>query len=223
MKNFFMVFVLSIIIFIIGCAPVETPQTTEQTPSTIEPEVIDTEKDTVEEKKEISADVKELLSKAEQKIKSISYDYKGPETDDFFYKFYVKGNEIRYILNPVVKDLQLDDDSYESIFIKKATEFAGGYCTDRICKAKGIKATLEYDVVYIKTPFDWFNQIEFAEKLGEELIGKRKTWKLITDNSGIVWIDAFFGVPLQVEFNGDKYQFTQMTFNDVKDDDVILG
>ena len=205
MKNFFIVFVLLIIMLILGCAPVETPQTTEQTPSTIEPEVSEAEKETVEEKKETSAEVKELLSKAEQKVQSISYDYKGPETDDFFYKFYVKGDEIRYISDPVVKDLQLDDGAYESIFIKKDTEFAGGYCTDRTCRVKGKKATLDYHEAYIKTPFDWLNQIEFAEKLGEELIGKRKTWKLSTDDSGIVWVDAFFGVPLKVEFNGDKY------------------
>ena len=86
---------------------------------------------------------------------------------------------------------------------------------------KGKKDPLNYEEFYINTPFDWLDKIEYAEKLGEELIDKRKTFRLSTDNAGIVWIDTFFGVPLQVEYEDNKYQFTKMTFNDVKDENLI--
>jgi len=237
MKKIFMILILLIIIFILGCAPVQTP---EQKPVTILPEIQEevkepvvkepvkeaeeaAEKEIAEEKKEISSDVRELLSKAEQKVQSISYKYKGPETADFFYIFYVKDERIRIILDPTVKDIRLDDGAYESIYLNKKTDFAGGYCNDKRCKAKGKKATLVFNEVYINTPFDWLDQIGNAEKVGEELLGKRSAWKLKTDNVGIVWVDSFFGVPLQVEFNDNLYRFMQMTFNDVKDSDVITS
>ena len=170
----------------------------------------------------MSAEVKELLSKAEQKVQSISYKYKGSETSDL-YQFYVKDVRIRYILNPPVKSLDVDEDAYESIYINKEERTAEAYCAERKCKVKGKKENLSYDEAYVMTPLDWLNRIGYAEKLGEELIGKRSTWKLNTDNAGTVWIDTFFGVPLQIEFNGNEYQFMQMTFNDVKDSDVIPG
>ena len=230
MKNLLLIFLSLITVFIIGCAPVETEQTPAPSvvikspvkePSVIEP-APEVEETTEQPEKdiEVSDEIKNLLSKVE-KVESMSYKYKGPETKDFFYEFFVKGDRIKYISDPTFKDLHLDDDAYESVFIKKETEFAGGYCYDRRCRVSGKKATLNYGEVYINTPFDWLEEMGKAEKLGEELLGKRKTWRLNTDNAGIVWVDIFFGVPQQVEYNNSLYQFTQMTFNTVKDSDVI--
>jgi len=233
MKRILIIFLTLLVIFIIGCAPVDTQQEPQETPSVTvktpvkEPSVIEPVpevKNSVEVEEvpeiEVSDEVQNLLLKAE-KVKSISYRYKGPETADFFYEFFEKGDSVRYISNPTFKDLHLDDDAYESIFLNKDTQFSGGYCLDRKCRVKGKKATLKYGETYIMTPFDWLNKMGDAEKLGEEILGKRQAWRLKTENAGIVWIDSFFGVPLQVEFENNLYQFTKMNFNNVKNSEVI--
>ena len=234
MKNMILIFILLTIILIFGCAPVQQQkQPLEQKPTVIEAETdnvlqegdenedSEDKKELGLEKKEISNEVKELLSKLEQKVQSVSYKYKGPETADFFYQFYIKDNKIRYILNPTFKTTDVDEDAYDSVYIDNNEKVAESYCTERDCKVKGKKDPINYEESYIKTPFDWLDQIGYAEKLGEELIDKRKTWRLSTDKAGTVWIDTFFGVPLQIEFEDKKYQFTKLTLNDVKDEDVV--
>lgn len=234
MKNMILIFILLTIILIFGCAPVQQQkQPLEQKPTVIEAETdnvvqegdenedSESKKELELEKAEISDEVKELLSKSEQKVQSISYKYKGPETADFFYQFYIKDNKIRYILNPTYKTTDVDEDAYDSIYIDNNDRVAESYCTERDCNVKGKKDPLDYEESYIKTPFDWLDQIVYAEKLGEELIDKRKTIRLSTDNAGIVWVDTFFGVPLQVEYEDNKYRYTKMTFNDVKDENLI--
>jgi len=173
--------------------------------------------ESVEDK--ISSEVSEVLGIADKKVKSISYKYKGPETKDFFYEFFVKENKIKYILDPTYKVIGADDDAYDTIYLNNELKKAEGYCDNRKCIGKGKKADLVYDDVYIWTPFDWLNDIESAEKVGEELIDKRSTWKLST-NKFIIWIDTFFGVPLQVEFRDNLYHFEKIIFNQVKDEDV---
>ena len=171
--------------------------------------------------KETSPEVKELLSIADEKFQSLRYQYKGPQTKGSFYDFVVKGNKVKYILDPTFKDLNLDDGSYDAVYLDKELKTAQAYCSDRKCRVKGKKADLDYDKAYIWTPLDWHNNIEFAEKLGEELLGKRSTWRLSTSNLGTIWVDSFYGVPLQADFGGNLYQFKKMVLNDVKDEEVV--
>jgi len=175
----------------------------------------------VSDEEEISSEVKELLELADKKIKSLSYRYKGQETKDLFYEFMVKGNKIKYTIDPTFKDLHLDDDAYDTIYINNEFKTALAYCDGRKCRVKGKKAVLDYGENYILTPFDWLSNIEFAGKIGERSIDRRNTWKLST-NDFTIWIDTFFGVPLQVESNGNIYQFQKVSFNDVKDEDVSV-
>jgi|TARA_B100002003_G_C14044975_1_gene503353 hypothetical protein len=235
MRTIFLIFLSLIIIFVIGCVPVDTQQEPEEPTVVVkvpdkEPSVVgpvpeeetvgEPEKEAVEAK-ETTDEVKELLSRSEQKVESVFYRYKGPETADFFYDFYVKDDRIRYIMEPTLRTIDVDAAAYESVFLKKDTRFAGGYCYAKKCTVSGKKATLKYSDAYIMTPFDWLEQMGNAEKLGEELLGKRQTSRLQTENAGIVWVDNFFGVPQQVEFEGNLYQYTQMDFNNVKNSDVV--
>lgn len=171
--------------------------------------------------KEISPEVKELLDIADKKVQSLRYSYKGPETKNFFYNFYVKGDNIKYILYLTYKTLDIDEDAYDAVCLNKKLETAQAYCDNRKCYVRGKKADIDYNEFYIWTPLDWIDNIEFAEKLGEEMIEKRNTWKLSTSNLGIIWVDRFFGVPLKAEFEGNIYHFQKMIFNDIEDEDVI--
>lgn len=220
--------IFSMLIFsllIISACVVEVPE--EGTPiekqeleEVIEEEVEEPVEE-VPEEKEMSLEVKELLGIADEKVQSLRYSYKGPETDESLYKFVMKGNNVKYVLDPPNKPIDAYEDAYDTIYLDTELKTAQAYCDDRKCKVKGKKADLGYDEVYIWTPLDWLDNIEFAEKVGEELIDRRNTWKLSTKNLGTMWVDSFFGVPLQVEFDENKYQFMKMVFNDVKDEEVI--
>ena len=224
---------ITFLLVIYGCAQ-PTEETTvdkrEQGPTgvdtiketTTETKIVEEEQiEEVEEEKEdaISSEVKELLSLADKKVRSITYRYKGPPEDNFFYEFSVRDNKIKYIIDPTFKDLQLDDESYDAIYLNEDFKTALAYCDSRKCRVKGKKTVLDYDQAYIMTPLDWLSNIEFAEKVGEELIDKRSTWKLST-NIGTMWIDTFFGVPVQVKFGDTTYKFNKMVFNGVKESDV---
>jgi len=171
------------------------------------------------EEEEISSEVKDLLSIADKQVESLSYKYKGPDTKDLFFEVYVKGDKVKYTIDPTFKDLHLDDDAYDTIYINNEFKTALAYCDGRTCRVKGKKEVLDYSEYYLLTPFDWLSNIENAEKIGEKSIDRRNTWKISTIKF-TVWIDTFFGVPMQVEFAGNTYQFKMMNFNKVKDDDV---
>jgi len=166
-------------------------------------------------------EVEELLSISDKKVEGIRYSYKGPETKDFIYEFFVKGNKIKYILNPSFKVIDVDEDAYDTVYINKESETALAYCDGRKCRVKGKKGVLDYNENYILTPFDWLNKIESVDKVGEQLIDRRNTKKLTTNDFSI-WVDTFFGVPLQVETTDNLYQFEKMSFNGVKDEDVSV-
>ena len=131
----------------------------------------------------------------------------------------MRDNKLKYLIDPTFKDVGLDDAAYDTIYLDKESKTTLAYCDGRRCRVKGEKQTFDYDQFYITTPLDWLSNIEFAEKVGEELIKKRNTWKLST-NIGTIWVDTFFGVPLQIESAGVIYKFETMTFNQVKDEDV---
>ena len=166
---------------------------------------------------DFSPEVKDLLSRHSIRVKSIFYKYKGPETAEFLYDFYIKDQKIKY--SPIRNIKYFDkQDSYNYIFIDKASGTAQSYCLD-ICTYPGKKGDLVYDNVYIPTIFDWIDGLTKAEKIGEEVIDSRSTWKLDT-NKGTLWIDTFYGIPLKVESGGKTYRFQQMSVNGVKDSNV---
>ena len=166
----------------------------------------------------IAADVKDLLNRHNTKVGSIYYKYRGPETGSNFYEFYIKGNKIKYKPYLELKTLE-QPKSYDSIFIDKAARTAQSYCTAAYCAYKGKKADLVYNDAYIATAFDWLDAIS-AEKVGEEVIDSRSTWKISTDK-GILWIDTFYGMPLKAESGGKIYKFEQLGVNSAADEDVI--
>ena len=168
------VLIVSLLI-ISACAQtaVESPPKTQE-PANVdavsEDAASETKKTETEEKiEEISPEVRELLDTADKKVNSLRYSYKGPETKDFFYDFFVKGDNIRYIIDPDYKVVDVDDDAYDTIYINKELKTAKGYCDNRKCKVKGKKTDFIYEDAYIWTPLDWIDHIEFAEKTGEFL------------------------------------------------------
>ena len=218
---------LIVLLFIIGCTqePVQEKGPTMVTGAVVGSDVLEEDKGAEEEEEAIDEDtvaIRELLAEGKS-VKSISYKYKGPETGANYYDFYVKGDKVRYIPDRGIKSMD-EKNSYNAIYLDKAESTAEAYCDDRQCRYKGKKADLRFVEYDMLTPFDWLDKITTAKKVGEELLGARKTWKLEANDNIILWVDTFsYGVPLQIMHNDNKYEFTKMTFNSVKDSDVGVG
>jgi len=157
---------------------------------------------------------------ADQKVQSITYTYKGPETRDFFYTFYIVGNRIKYVIDPAIGVIDVDGDAYDTIYINKESRTALAYCDNKKCKVKGKKAVLDYDEAYISTPFDWIDKVESPQKIDEYLVDRRNTI-MLTTNDFTIWIDTFFGVPLKVETADNLYRFQKMITNSLKEEYVL--
>ena len=165
----------------------------------------------------IPQEVRDLLGKS-SKVENVYYKYRGPETGTNFFEFYVKGDMVKYLPARQLKALD-QPDSYDSIIINKTAKTAASYCLGQTCVYKGKKGDLSYSAVYVPTIYDWFSSLKKAEKVGEEVIDDRKTWKLDTDQ-GFMWVDYFYGIPLKIDSNGHIYRFEQLNVKGVADSDV---
>ena len=168
----------------------------------------------------IPIDIKKLINNS-AKLKSLEYNYKGPESGDQEFEFFVMGDKIRYVPYRRIKSLD-KPESFDSIIIDRVAQSAISYCFDATCKFKGKRSDLPYDSNYILTPFDWITFIVESEKIGEQVIDSRNTLKIQT-NKGIMWIDEFYGVPLQVEYNGESYRFRNIKPNAVEESEVVAN
>ena len=220
-KNLIILLVISALI-IGACAkqpanaptiPDPTPQEKPQ-PEVNTPPVIQAEPETAGG---IADDVKDLIIKYRSRAVSIHYLYKGPQTANNFYEFYIKGGKIRYLPSRALKALD-KPDSWDTIYLDAVARTSASYCDDSACIYKGKKSDLEFDETYIATPYDWLN-VKDASKIGEEIIDDRQTWKLQTDK-GIIWVDSFYGIPLKAQSNTDLHYFKLTSANDIQDSDV---
>ena len=219
MKNKYLAVMLAIValIYFTSCAAVQ--QTPVAKPAAPQPSAAASPAaPAAQQKQEISPEVKLLLDKSKTRVQNIYYKYKGPETGNNFYEFYAKGSKIKYLPFREIKILDRQD-SFNAIYIDKISKTAQTYCDDRTCVYKGKKADLNYNSAYISTIFDWIDRITQANKVGEEVIDDRSTWKVET-NDGVFWLDAFYGLPLKIQSSGNIFRFEQLNVNGVQDADV---
>jgi len=220
-KNVMLLSFIVILFYIAACAPAPKQATNAPAPvKSVESasQASTSQASTAQPASGISDEVKDLLAKSKTRVNGIYYKYRGPQTGNNFFEFYVKGTKIMYKPARELKSLDRPD-SYDSIFIDKTAKTAQSYCIDRMCVYKGKKADLNYADSYINTILDWTSVITTATKVGEEVIDDRSVWKVET-NVGILWLDTFYGIPLKMELGGQTYRFQQIAPNSVQDSDV---
>ena len=214
----FSAFIL-IVVYVTSCAT--APQQTAATPATSSKSTASAPQpaaSSIGTSQGISTEVKDLLDKSKTRVKNINYKYRGTQTGDNYFEFYVKDTKVRY--KPARQLQSLDrPESYDSIFIDKTAKTAQTYCVDHTCLYKGKKGDLNYADAYISTVFDWLSSITQASKVGEEVIDNRNTWKIET-NEGTLWLDTYYGIPLKAESGGKLFRFEQIAPNSVQDSDV---
>lgn len=213
----------------------EQTQTTQ--PKTEQKET--TTKTTAETKQEtqtpadLPEKVKELVNKAKTKLTSVSYLYGGPENDGrFLDTYHIRGKKTKIKLYE--DNYYVHEDYFDTVYLDTAQKTATARCehkrrcisanTDNTKKIFGVN----YDDYRRKTPMEWLNELKTAEIVGPEIMEKRSTLKVKSEQNNKItemWLDESYGIPVQVEITypdekTEMYQFTNLQFNTLKEEDV---
>jgi len=229
-----------LIVLLVGCAqeavqetttPTEQPvekvpdTTTEQKPAEVEAtgeeEPVETDS-TKETREEMSDKSKEVLGLAEKRVMSLEYSYFGPETLPASYNFWVKGDKIK-IEFPKDGKYRIDQDYYKYVYLDKAANTAVVVCAEDAgaCDISLGPQEIHYGLYgNIKTPLEWLDEITSFEIVSTENLYTREVYRA-ESNIGMVWIDTYTGVPLQIEKDGETLlRIERIVVNQVKDEDV---
>jgi hypothetical protein len=171
-----------------------------------------------------SAEVADLLAKYKG-ITSYQYAY---VHDDVSYTATVMGNKIKKVYstaqrldeNTFYNEVYLDTDGKTAIVICHG---GGVYCDGLTGKAFLVDYELEKLEV---NPVDLIASIGFAKNIGKENVFKRAT-TIIEISNGQVWVDNYYGFPMQYvvlenEKISEQYTFSKMEINTVGESDVKM-
>lgn len=178
---------------------------------------------------QIKSDVAELLAKHKKVISlKTAVDDGVPGS----YTLIVRGDKLKKIyFVPARYD---KETLVTAVYIDRSAKTAVGICDElSACtrEREGKRRSLIYESENPTTPLDMINQVTFAKNVGEEKFDERQTFILertLSDGKRErLWVEKFFGVPLQQRvFLGDtltsQHTFTLTSFNSVSAADVSL-
>lgn len=179
--------------------------------------------------------IKSKIATANTKLKSMSYLYGGAEEKGrFLDTYHVLGDKIKVKLYE--DNYYVVDDYFDTVYLDDALKTATGRCEhQRRCISANTDNTKKiFNVNYAdyrrKTPYEWLSDIPAAAEIdGPEVVDKRSALKIHYpkgENKVEMWLDETYGVPLQIkitdpEDNEEFYQFTNVNFNSLKQEDVL--
>ena len=241
MKNKYvsLVLVFSIaFLFLAGCAtqpqvqddddePVIKPITT---PKEVEVEPDDEPEPEPEPAKVMNKKVAELLQKHVGRVNSMRYMYQDQTIKPEEWETWIKGDRTHVKLREM--DNIRDDVYIDNIYFNTATQTAEAYCERPVyrCVDPNSPVDVNYKKYVRKTPFDWINEITYAEKESEEQMQQRNVWKLVSKEDGkttTMWVDEYYGIPLRVIVQEgssvNEYIYEDIGFNDADESDLEHG
>lgn len=182
--------------------------------------------------------LRDLLKRADEKVTSYSYLYRGPETGDIAKDtYYVKGDMIK--VKYYEEDYYVRENETTHAYLDTDAKTAYGCCeVPSRCFTpeqdyRNTKFMLEYADVYgelPKTPYQWVQEISDAEIVGTETFNARSVTVIKyerPDGSTVhMKIDDTYGLPHQVvitkgEEELAKHQFNDLNVNSYKDEDFV--
>ena len=220
--------ILLVLVLLVGCAtqqptrpttpgvPLQQPVAPkEETPVETTPAEVE---EPTEEVTEIPDDIKEILEKGKTKLKSYSYNYKSPESDESS-GIHIKGNNIKIILSQ--RNVDTQGEFYNIIYIDTEAKTAEGHCLGYSSCGKNLGKTkdLEYEDVMIETPLDWLEKVTTASLIDERQVEGRDVLYLET-NIGKITLGSYYGFLYKIEDGKKIWEFADAAFNAVKDSDV---
>ncbi|MBW2974561.1 hypothetical protein KY366_02485 [Candidatus Woesearchaeota archaeon] len=220
----YIILIFSVFILLSGCIKVEQSgrKVAESEDGTVgySPKAEEeAEPEEPEEIIKIPNDIREMLERAENKLKSYSYNYKGPASE-IAYQVYVNGDNMKIVLPKA--NTEEKDKRYNTVYLDMAEKTAQAYCIGySACEGKtGKIKDLDYGDTYIETPKDWLDKIERTEKIDERRVEGRDAVYLET-NAGRMVIESYYGFLYKVEDGSKVWEFTDAKFNSVGKEDVM--
>ena len=115
-----------------------------------------------------------------------------------------------------------EGEKYNTIYLdtdkKTAEAYCEGYsnCGNEMGKVKD----LDYGEAYMETPLDLVAKVTEAEDVDEITVEGRKSRRIQT-NVGQVTLESYYGFVYMVEDGPNKWEFMDVAFNAVKDEEVV--
>jgi hypothetical protein len=171
-------------------------------------------------KKDISPEVQEILDGAKT-IKSLTYMYYSSENERLGENFYIKGDIIKRKLADVVTYYER---SFDTIYMNTKTKTAESYCEklSKKCPDRNQAFEVRLDDFYVKTPFDWTNEIVYARVITQEDIDNKPVTVIAFKSQtqeGKMWLRGR-GVPMKVQVGNRTYEFGSLVVDSLTDADV---
>jgi hypothetical protein len=117
----------------------------------------------------------------------------------------------------------------DNIYLDLSAKKAVGYCERNVyrCADPNSPIDVSFAKYYRKTPFEWINEVTYAEKTSEEQMQQRNTWEIEyteDDERVTMWVDEYYGLPVKIRVVKDgsasEYIFEDISFNSVDDSDL---
>jgi hypothetical protein len=174
-----------------------------------------------------SKQIQELLQKHVGRVTSLTYMYQDQTIKPEEWETRVKGNKMQVKLREM--DNIREDVYIDNIYLNIASKTAEGFCERTVYRCVDPNSPIEvnFKKYYRKTPFEWINEVTYAEKDSEEQMQQRNVWKIkYTEGSKTttMWVDEYYGIPLKIRVADagavNEYIFEDIAFNDVDDADL---
>nr|MCK4930158.1 hypothetical protein [Nanoarchaeota archaeon] len=159
----------------------------------------------------ISAEAQELFARITN-VNSLQYSY--VESPMILPKniYYTSRDKMKIELRSKVRFTE--DESYDTVYLDLIEKTGVAYCEDRdrsICPDRDKVFDVDFDDYFIETPFDWLAKVTSAELTGKSKTLEQRNAKEVSfwigQEPGVMFLDSFFGVPLQITFKDKNYEF----------------
>jgi hypothetical protein len=173
--------------------------------------------------KNFDAATKALIDKTSA-VKNIKFSYF--RSDDAVSKnyYYVSGARMKVELTQKYRFTK--EEPYDTIYLNYDTKTATGYCerqSQSTCTPLDQAYQVDFENYRIATPYTWLSLMETGRATNRtKRIDGRQVVEVSFKSEGVdgnIWLDSFFGVPLEILFNGIVYKYENMLINNAKETD----
>jgi len=193
------------------------------------------------EKKKLDPAIKDLLDRSESKVKSYSFLYRGPESNnvakDTYYYFFKDGKLSKIKIKKYEEDQFVRESESTHIYVTPQDSTAVG-CCEKLSRClsenvdntnKSIEYTME-EITLPRAPHEWILEIpEDAVVRGTETLQGQTVTTITYTKNGYDWemkMNSVYGLPQLVISRANdeivnEYQFDDFVYNDVKETDFV--
>lgn len=180
-----------------------------------------------EPQRQMTSKMQELVQKHVGRVDSLRYMYQDQTIKPEEWETWIKGDKMHVKLREM--DNIRGDVYIDNVYLDLSSKTAVGYCERNVyrCADPNSPVEVNFRKYYRKTPFEWIDEVSYAEKVAEEQMQQRTVWKIRSVEDGKtteMWVDEYYGIPLEIEVTEggatNKYIFEDIGFNAVDDSDL---